>query len=222
MRVVIAGGHGAIAQLVTEGLAAAGHEAVGLIRNPDHAADLVAIGGIPVVLDLEQLDAATLATDIAGADAVLFAAGAGPGSGPERKLTVDRDGAILLANAAERAGIRRYVMVSAIATDRFDPESEDVYQIYLRAKSEADADLRGRDLDWTIVRPGGLTNEPGLGTVTAAEQTERGQIPRADVAAVITELLINGGGVRRQFELITGTTPVTEAVADLDATGSGQ
>ncbi|WP_152361678.1 SDR family oxidoreductase [Microlunatus speluncae] len=217
MRVVIAGGHGAIAQHVIKGLAAAGHEAVGLIRNPDHAADLVAIGGIPVVLDLEQLDAATLATDIAGADAVLFAAGAGPGSGPERKLTVDRDGAILLADAAERAGIRRYVMISAIATDDFDPDSDEVYQIYLRAKSEADADLRRRDLDWTIVRPGGLTNDPGTGTVTVAESTGRGQIPRADVAAVITELLINGGGVRHQFELITGTTPITEALATLDS-----
>ena len=215
MRVVIAGGHGAIARHVIEGLAGAGHEAVGLIRNPDHAADLVAIGGIPVVLDLETLDAETLATDIAGADAVLFAAGAGPGSGPERKLTVDRDGAVLLADAAERAGIRRYVMISAIATDDFDPDSDDVYQIYLRAKSEADADLRRRELDWTVVRPGGLTNDPGTGTVTVAEQTGRGQIPRADVAAVIIELLITGGGVRRQFELITGTTPVTEAVAGL-------
>jgi uncharacterized protein YbjT (DUF2867 family) len=217
MRVVIAGGHGAIARHVIKNLAAAGHEAVGLIRNPDHAADLVAVGGIPVVLDLEALDAETLATDIAGADAVLFAAGAGPGSGPERKLTVDRNGAILLADAAERAGIRRYVMISAIATDDFDPDSDEVYQIYLRAKSEADADLRRRDLDWTIVRPGGLTDEPGTGTVTVAEQTGRGQIPRADVAAVITELLITGGGVRRQFELITGPTPVGEAVAALES-----
>lgn len=218
MRVVIAGGHGKIAQLIIERLAQAGHEAIGIIRNPDHAADLVAIGGIPVVLDLEQIDAETLATDIAGADAVLFAAGAGPGSGPERKLTVDKGGAILLADAAERAGIRRYVIISAHDAERFDPESDDVYQIYLRAKSEADADVRGRDLDWTIVRPGRLTDDPGTGTVTLAERTEPGEIPRADVAAVISELLITGQGVKCQAELITGSTPISDAIADLTAT----
>ncbi|HLT60984.1 MAG TPA: NAD(P)H-binding protein, partial [Microlunatus sp.] len=134
MRVVIAGGHGKIARLTIERLARAGHRAVGLIRNPDHAADLTAIGGTPLLLDLEQSDAATVAGELGGADAVVFAAGAGPGSGPERKLTVDRDGAILLADAAERAGVRRYVMISAHRTDDFDPESDEVFQIYLRAK----------------------------------------------------------------------------------------
>lgn len=213
MRIVIAGGHGKIALIMIEKLAAAGHEAVGIIRKPEQAADLVALGGIPLVLDLEAIGAEELARDLAGADAVVFAAGAGPGSGTARKLTVDRDGAILLAGAAERAGIRRYVMISAHRTDDFDPDSDDVFQVYLRAKSEADADLRGRDLDWTVVRPGGLTDEPGSGLVMLAEQTERGRVPRADVAAVITELLITGHGVRRQLELITGPTPVAEAVA---------
>ncbi|MFC7620733.1 NAD(P)H-binding protein [Microlunatus sp. GCM10028923] len=213
MRIVIAGGHGKIALIMIERLAAAGHEAVGIIRNPDHAAELVALGGIPLVLDLEAIGAEELARDLAGADAVVFAAGAGPGSGAARKLTVDRDGAILLAEAAERAGIRRYVMISAHRTDDFDADSDDVFQVYLRAKSEADADLRGRDLDWTVIRPGGLTDEPGAGLVTLGEQTERGQVPRADVAAVIIEVLITGHGVRRQLELITGLTPVAEAVA---------
>lgn len=213
MRIAIAGGHGKIALIMIEKLAAAGHEAIGIIRKPEQAADLVALGGIPLVLDLEAIGPDELARDLAGADAVVFAAGAGPGSGTARKLTVDRDGAILLAEAAERAGIRRYVMISAHRTDDFDPDSDEVFQVYLRAKSEADADLRGRDLDWTIVRPGGLTDEPGSGLVILAEQTERGRVPRADVAAVITELLITGHGVRRQLELITGPTPVAEAVA---------
>ncbi|HEX8488299.1 MAG TPA: NAD(P)H-binding protein, partial [Propionibacteriaceae bacterium] len=164
MRVAIAGGHGQIALIVERLLSESGHEAVGIIRNPEHAADLLVAGGLPLVLDLENTDVDTLATDLDGVDAVVFAAGGGPSSGAARKLTVDRDAAILLADAAERRGIGRYVLISALAADDFEPDSDDVFQIYLRAKSEADADLRRRDLDWTIIRPGGLTNDPPQGT----------------------------------------------------------
>jgi uncharacterized protein YbjT (DUF2867 family) len=121
----------------------------------------------------------------------------------------------LLADAAERAGVRRYVMVSAMGADTFDPDSDDVFQVYLRAKSEADADLRRRDLDWTVVRPGGLTDEPASGRVRVAPETGRGTVPRADVAAVLVALLETGAGVGTQFELVSGETPLAEAVAGL-------
>jgi uncharacterized protein YbjT (DUF2867 family) len=215
MRIVIAGGHGKIALLLARQLVEAGHVAVSLIRNPDHAAEVAQAGGKPVVVDLEQSSPGGLAEHLFGADGVVFAAGAGPGSTAERKLTVDRDGATLLAAAAQQAGVSRYVMVSAIATDDFDPESDEIYQVYLRAKSEADAAVRNTDLHWTIVRPGGLTDEPGTGLVRVAESTGRGTIPRADVAAVLVACLADDSSSHKQFELISGDTPIADAVASL-------
>jgi uncharacterized protein YbjT (DUF2867 family) len=215
MRIVIAGGHGKIALLAEQLLTGAGHQAVGLIRSAGQAGDLVAVGAEPVVLDLEHSDVAAVAAVLVGADAVVFAAGGGPSSGAARKLTMDRDGAVLLADAAERAGVRRYVMVSALAADRFDPDSEEVFQVYLRAKSEADADLRRRDLDWTVVRPGGLLDDPPTGRVRVAETTGQGTVPRADVAAVLVALLVHGLGVGAQFELVSGDTPVPQALQNL-------
>jgi uncharacterized protein YbjT (DUF2867 family) len=215
MRVAIAGGHGQIALILERLLADGGHEAVGIIRRADQAADVTEAGGTPLVLDLEQTDAATLAAELEGMDAVVFAAGGGPNSGAARKLTVDRDAAILLADAAEQAGVSRYVMISALAADDFDPDSEDVFQVYLRAKSEADADLRERHLDWTVIRPGGLTDDPPTGTVLALESTGRGSIPRADVAAVVAEALVNQRAVRRQFELISGPDEISQALSVL-------
>lgn len=225
MRIVIAGGHGQIALKLSRLLADAGHQPVGLIRQPDQAQDLRAAGAEPLVLDLElsSLDDVGLAID--GADAVVFAAGGGANSGAARKLTVDRDGAILLARAAERAGVRRYVMISALATDDFDadaadpdaadPSSVDVFQVYLRAKSEADAYLRESSLDWTIVRPGGLTDEPGSGLVQLAASTGRGMIPRADVAALAAGCLVDGLAIGQQFEAISGSDPIDQALRDL-------
>ncbi|MCW2809696.1 MAG: NAD-dependent dehydratase [Friedmanniella sp.] len=215
MRVVIAGGHGQIALTIQRLLSQAGHEVVGLIRNPDQAADLLVVGGIPLVVDLESTDADTLAADLDGVDAVVFAAGGGPNSGAARKLTVDRDGAVLLADAAERRGIRRYVMISSMGADDFDPDSEEVFQVYLRAKSEADADLRSRDLDWTIIRPGALTDDPPTGRVRIAPATGRGSVPRTDVAAAVVEVLVNGLAVGRQFELVSGETELATALAEL-------
>ena len=215
MHVVIAGGHGQIALLLERALADRGDRAVGLVRNPDHGADLEAAGAEAVVIDLESTDAATLAGHLKGADAVVFAAGGGPQSGAARKETVDKGAAILLADAAEEAGVRRYVMVSAMGTDRADPTSDDVFQVYLRAKSEADASVRGRDLDWTIVRPGSLTNEPGTGRVFAAPTVSSGPIPRADVAAAIAAILDTGAASRTQFELVSGDAPIDRALERL-------
>jgi len=215
MRVVIAGGHGQIALLLERRLAAAGHAAIGLIRNPDHEADVVATGGEAALLDLESSSVAHVATRLAGADAVVFAAGAGPGSTAERKLTVDRDGATTLADAAAIAGVRRYVMVSAMGADDFDPDSSEIFQIYLRAKSDADAALRATDLDWTIVRPGGLTNDLATGSVQVAQSTGRGTIPRDDVAAVLLACLESPSSVGKQFEVISGDTRIRAAISAL-------
>ncbi len=215
MRVVIAGGHGKIALILEQLLSARGDEVAGLIRNPAQAADLQAAGAEAVVLDLEQASVDEVAAALRGADAVVFAAGAGPGSGAARKQTVDRDTAILLADAAEAAGVSRYVMVSALAADdrSLDANYDEVFLAYMRAKSEADANVRGRaGLHTTIVRPGGLTDEPGTGTVTVAESTGRGTIPRADVARVLLAVLHEPGTAGRTFEVISGETPIDAAL----------
>ena len=213
MRIVIAGGHGQIALHLSARLAQSGHTPVGLIRNPDHADDLA--GAEPLVLDLETSSVDDVAAALEGADAVVFAAGAGPGSTAQRKLTVDRDGAVLLADAAEAAGVRRIVVISAMSADDFDAASTDVFQIYLRAKSEADAHVRASSLDWTIVRPGGLTDDDPTGLVTVGETVPRGSISRVDVAAVVAELLEDQLAIGRQFEVIGGSTTVREALAGL-------
>jgi nucleoside-diphosphate-sugar epimerase len=212
VRIVIAGGHGQIALLLARRLAEAGHEPLGLIRSASQQDDLLAAGATPVLIDLEQSTADDVAEILRNVDAAVFAAGAGPGSTAERKLTVDRDGAILLADACEIAGVRRLVVVSAMAADAFDLDAGDVFQVYLRAKSEADASVRSRDLDLTIVRPGGLTNEAATGLVTVGDRVGRGTIPRDDVAGVLEHVLTTGAAVRRQFEVVSGSTPIPVAV----------
>ena len=169
-----------------------------------------------MIVDLEKASVDELAAQLVGADAVVFAAGAGPGSGAARKETVDRDAAILLADAAQAAGVRRYVMVSAMAADPAATADDEVFQVYLRAKGIADEAIRERSsLDWTIVRPGGLTNDAATGRVTAAESTGRGSIPRADVAAVLVAVLDEPRTASKSFDLISGDTPITDAVAAL-------
>ena len=216
MRVVIAGGHGKIARILERHLTGRGDQVVGLIRNPDHAADLRAAGAEPVVFDLEQGGAAELAEILSGADAVVFAAGAGPGSGAARKDTVDRGGAVLLADAAERAGVRRYVMVSSMgAAQGGSGIADEVFAAYQDAKKAADEDLMRRDLDWTIIRPGALTDEPGTGEVTMAPETGRGSVPREDVARVITAALDDPATAGLVTEVISGPTRVAVALAEL-------
>jgi uncharacterized protein YbjT (DUF2867 family) len=214
VRTVIAGGHGQIALRLERLLAARGDGAVGLIRNPEHAADLSAAGAEPVVADLEHVSVASLAAQLAGADAVVFAAGAGPGSGDGRKQTVDLGASVLLADAAEAAGVRRFIQVSSMGADREDLGS-DTFSIYLRAKAAAEADLRGRDLDWTILRPGALTDEPGTGRVRLAPKTGRAPIPRDDVAAVLLALLDAPTTLGMTLELTSGDQLVGDAVAGL-------
>ncbi|MFG2737607.1 NAD(P)H-binding protein [Streptomyces carpaticus] len=219
MRTVIAGGHGKIAQRLERLLAARGDRPAGLIRKPEQAEALLAAGAEPLVCDLESASVAELTRHLEGADAVVFAAGAGPGSGAERKETVDRAAAALLADAAEAAGVRRYVMVSAINVDEEPPAGTDpVFAAYLRAKAAADADLRARtSLDWTILRPGRLTDAPGTGLVDLSPDAPRGEITRDDVAAVLAALLDTPATTGLTLNLVNGATAIPAAVARLTA-----
>ena len=214
MRVVIAGGHWKIALLLERLLAERGDQAVGLIRNPDHAAEVHKAGAEAVVCDLETAAAEDVCGLVAGADAVVFAAGAGPGSGAARKDTVDRAAAVLMASAAERAGVRRFVQVSSMGAGQPpQPGRGEVWAAYIAAKTAAEDDLRTRDLDWTIVRPGGLTDDPPAGRIRLAPPPlPPGTIPRADVAAVIAALLDHRGTRGRTLELTSGQTPLDAAV----------
>lgn len=218
-RVVIAGGHGKVARLVTKALTASGDRAVSLIRNPDHDEPLRALGALPVIVDLEHASVDEVAEVLRDADAVVFAAGAGPGSDAARKDAVDRAAAVLLADAAERAGVRRFVQISSVgAGEPIPPGTDDVFAAYLTAKTAAEDDLRRRDgLDWTILRPGTLTDDEPTGEVALAEPPlDVGSVPRADVAAVIAALVSSGGdghAVRRTLMVTSGEIPIRDAVA---------
>jgi uncharacterized protein YbjT (DUF2867 family) len=209
MLVAIAGGHGQIALRLTRLLSERGDHVRSLIRNPDHTDDVREAGGDPVVCDLEEADGALVANAVRGADAVVFAAGAGPGSGPQRKGTMDLGGAVKLIEAAKAGGIRRYVMVSSINADP-NHQGDDTFSVYLRAKGEADAELAASGLDSTIVRPGPLTNDPGTGRV--ALDAGRGDVTRDDVAAVLAAVIHEPATVGRTFDLSGGDTPIDEAL----------
>jgi uncharacterized protein YbjT (DUF2867 family) len=214
MDIVIAGGHGQIALLLERLLSERGHRVRGLIRNPDQAGDLEAAGAEAVVLDLEAADVEEVAAAVGSADAFVFAAGAGPGSGPQRKWTMDYAGAVKGMEACRRNGIDRYIMVSAMGAD---PEAEDDggFGTYLKTKGIADQKLRESGLSYTIVRPGRLTDDAPTGRVQAAERTERGAIPRADVAAVLAETLTAPSTIGLTFDVVGGATPIADAVGAL-------
>jgi nucleoside-diphosphate-sugar epimerase len=218
VRIVLAGAHGQIARRLGRLLSGRGDTVVGIVRNPDHEADVVADGMQAVVLDLESATVDDVSAAVAGADAVVFAAGAGPGSGAARKDTVDRAAAVLLADAAEWAGVPSYVLVSSVGVDLVADGAtpagvDEVFVAYLRAKRAAEADLLAREgLHVTVLRPGALTDDPGTGRVTLAPSVERGSVPRDDVAAVLVALLDEPHD-RLVLELVSGPTPVDEAVA---------
>jgi nucleoside-diphosphate-sugar epimerase len=219
MRVVIAGAHGQVARRLGRLLTARGDEVTGIVRDPGHRADLESDGVAPAVLDLERATVEQVADVVRGADAVVFAAGAGPGSGAERKHTVDRGAAVLLADAAERAGVRRYLLVSSMGVEqarRGTPQGMDpVFATYLQAKLGAEDDVLPRPgLDVVVLRPGHLTDEPGTGRVTLGHGLAPGSVPRDDVAAVLVALL-DQGKADDVVELVGGSTPVEEAVAAL-------
>ncbi|MFF4539061.1 SDR family oxidoreductase [Streptomyces aureus] len=212
MRIVIAGGHGQIALRLERMLSARGDEVAGLIRRAEQGDDLRAAGAEPVLCDLESASVEEVAAHLQGADAAVFAAGAGPGSGADRKQTVDKGAAILFADAAERAGVRRHVVVSSMGADAAH-QGDEIFDAYLRAKGEADDYVRGRaGLDWTILRPGGLIDDAGTGLVRLEASTGRGMIPRDDVAAVLAELVDTPATAGLTLEAVSGSTPISVAV----------
>ena len=218
MRIVVAGAHGQVARRLARLLTGRGDTVVGIVRNPGHVPDLESDGVEPAVLDLESASVDDVAAVVSGADAVVFAAGAGPGSGAARKDTVDRAAAVLLADGAERAGVDRYLLVSSMGVETVaggaTPEGmEEVFVAYLRAKLAAEDDLLARaGLRTTVLRPGALTDSPGSGRVTLARSADFGEVPRDDVAAVLLALVdrpVEG----QALELVGGSTPVDEAVS---------
>ncbi|GGE91882.1 NAD(P)H-binding protein [Mycetocola zhadangensis] len=212
-RIVLIGGHGKISRILTTQLVDNGDEVVSVFRNADHASDIAGLGAEPVVCDIETASVDDLVPILTGADAVVFAAGAGPGSSAERKHTVDYEGSVKSAAAAERAGVSRFVQISAMGIDGEIDTGDDVWAAYVAAKRNADIDLKKTSLAWTILRPGALTDDEPTGMVKLEASTGKGSIPRADVAALVAAALTFPETAGFTWEAISGETPIAAAVA---------
>lgn len=213
MKVLVAGAHGQVARHLVRMLAEDGHEVRGLVRKEEQLPDVEYDGAEPVLCDLEKEEVeGGVGEAVEGCDAIVFAAGAGPGSGNPRKETMDYGGAAKLIEAAEQHGVPRYLMLSSTGAD--DPESRDeAMRPYLRAKARADERLEQSGLDYTIIRPGRLTDDPGTGRIDAAESLGRyAEIPREDVARVFAAALEASNTYGKKFEILAGETPIEEAV----------
>ncbi|PWH05096.1 NAD-dependent dehydratase [Brachybacterium endophyticum] len=211
MKITLIGGHGKIALLAEPLLVQAGHEVRAVIRNPDQVAEVEATGASAVVLDIEKLDVAGWKDLVEGSDAVVWAAGAGGGD-PRRTYAVDREAAIASMDAAESAGIPRYVMVSyygATLDHGIDPG--DGFFAYAQSKAEADEHLRGGDMDWTILGPSRLTDEPASGRIDAAA-SEGGEVSRGNVAQVIAAVLEEPATFETFLQFNDGETPIAQAI----------
>jgi nucleoside-diphosphate-sugar epimerase len=211
MVIAIAGAHGKIALRLTRLLVADGDRVIGLIRNPGHADDLQREGASPVVCDLEAADVDEIAAKIQSADVAVFAAGAGAGSGAQRKLSMDRDGAVKLLEAATSAAVPRFVIVSSVGAEQ-PPDGDDVFSVYLQAKAAADEAVRSSDRDWTIIRPGRLTDDPATGHVRIQATPFRGEVARDDVAATLQRLLADARATRRTLYVNGGEEPIERAL----------
>jgi uncharacterized protein YbjT (DUF2867 family) len=212
-RIVVIGGHGKVALRLARILSERGDRVTSVFRNPDHAADVAGTGAHPVVADIEQLDTDALTVLLAGQDAVVFSAGAGGGN-PSRTYAVDRDAAIRVIDAAGRAGVRRFVMVSYFGAgpDHGVPQSDPFFP-YAESKAAADAHLRASDLDWTVLGPGRLTLEPATGRIAIGTAPRGREVSREDVALVAAAALADDSTIGRTIEFNTGDVPIAEALA---------
>ncbi len=214
MIVTVLGAHGQVARLLTQQLVERGDQVRGAIRSADQSDDIRSDGAEPVILDLESADPDEMDTALKGSDSVVFAAGAGPGSGPDRKHSLDRDGAVHAVESAERVGVDRFVILSSMGADA-PPADDESFSVYLRAKAAADAAVRASSVDHVIVRPGGLTDDDPTGSVVVGASVDRGSIPRADVAAVLAEVVHSDTAVGQTFEVISGDAAIADALDGL-------
>lgn len=211
-RIIVIGGHGKVALLLSPILTERGDQVTSVFRNPNHAEEVAVTGAAPVTADIEQLDTDTLAELLAGHDAVVFSAGAGGGN-PARTYAVDRDAAIRTVDAAGRAGVRRFVLVSYFgARPDHGVPADDPFFPYAEAKAAADAHLRASDLDWTVLGPSRLTLEPATGRIAVGPPAGKGQVSRENVALVIAAVLADGATVHRTIEFNDGDDPIAEAI----------
>ncbi len=214
-RIAVVGGHGKIARLLHPMLLGAGHQPVALVRRQEQADALGGAGVESRLLDLESADAEAFAAAFEGCEGVVFAAGGGADGNIERKRTVDLEGSLKSVEGARRAGIRRFVQVSAISVDEPLPDDTDpVWRAYVEAKRDADAALRDSGLDWTILRPGRLTDDPGTGRVALGD-VPRGDVPRADVAETLVAVLADPRSVGHQWNLVGGDVAIGDAITAL-------
>jgi uncharacterized protein YbjT (DUF2867 family) len=216
MIVLVAGANGKTARSLVRMLMEDDHKVRGLVRKEEQLPEVGQDGAEPVLIDLEEEEVeGAVGRAVEGCDAIVFAAGAGPGSGAARKETMDYGGAVKLIEAAERHGVRRYLMLSAMGAA--DPESgSEEMRPYLSAKAQADERLQSSGLDYTIIRPGSLTNEPGTGRIDAAPSLgRRGEISREDVAAIFAATLEAENTFGKTFEALSGDTPIREAIAEI-------
>ena len=216
MKVLVAGAHGKTARRLVRMLVDDGHEVQGLVRKKEQMPDVEADGAEPVLVDLEEEEVeGGVGEAVEGCDAIVFAAGAGPGSGAARKETMDYGGAAKLIEAAEKRGVRRYLMLSSMGAGNPEGGSEEM-QPYLFAKARADERLTKSGLQYTIIRPGGLTDEEGSGRIAAAQALgRRGQISRDDVARTFADALEMRNTYGKTFEILAGDTPIREALERL-------
>lgn len=217
-QVTIVGGHGQIARILTRKLVERGRRVRGLVRSEDQFDDIRADDATPSLCDVEVADISEIENAFGGSDVVVFAAGSGPDADAERKRSMDRDGAIKSIDAAVRVGASRFVMLSSMGADD-PPDDDETFSVYLRAKHDADEEARATTgrfaLEHVIVRPGKLTDDEATGSVQVGEHTGMGEIARTDVAEVLAEVIDSGCGDGTTFEVITGSTPISEALSAL-------
>jgi uncharacterized protein YbjT (DUF2867 family) len=212
-RIAIVGGHGRIAQLLITELVDRGHQPLALVRKAEQTAELQQLGAETALLDIEQDPGERFGELFDGVGAVVFAAGGGGDGNIERKRTVDLGGSLKSIAGATSVGVKRFVQISAIGVDAEIPEdTEPVWRAYVEAKRDADAALRDSDLDWTIIRPGGLTDDPATGQVALAPELDRAEVSRADVAAVLAAALDDPRTIGHQWTLTEGSSSISDAI----------